>query len=45
MKRELIELLEKLVKENPNDMDLGKSVRNLVSDLKLNDISPSSKGE
>ena len=38
MKRELIELLEKLVKENPNDMDLGKSVRQLVINKDLNNI-------
>lgn len=38
MEKELIELLEKLVKENPNDMDLGKSVRNLVINKDLNNI-------
>lgn len=30
MVNEKIELLEKLVKENPNDMDLGKVIRKLV---------------
>jgi hypothetical protein len=27
-------LLEEMVKKNPNDMELGKKVRKMVSDLK-----------
>ena len=38
--------LKSLIKNNPNDMDLGKEVRKLVNDIeeKLNELTENKKG-
>jgi len=38
--------LKTLMKDNPNDMDLGKKVRKLVNDIeeKLNELTENKKG-